>query len=152
MSPKNLAKMKALIASSGQIVLLHHLIAEGHQRQNCRGDHFDLLIDPGGDALLWTWETDQNVFENDGNSNRITATRLPDHRRVYLDFEGPLSGDRGEVKRQLFGTFVTSQCGNDQLLRLTIKAKTSHGVKVEGELTLMQDTSNAWQLEFTLCS
>lgn len=29
----------------------------------------------------------------------IAARRLPDHRRLYLDYEGPISGDRGGVTR-----------------------------------------------------
>ena len=29
----------------------------------------------------------------------IKATRLPDHRRIYLDFEGAISDDRGTVSR-----------------------------------------------------
>lgn len=31
--------------------------------------------------------------------------RLPDHRPFYLDYEGPLTGDRGTVLRHDCGTF-----------------------------------------------
>ncbi len=29
----------------------------------------------------------------------IAGRQLPDHRRLYLDYEGPISGDRGTVAR-----------------------------------------------------
>jgi hypothetical protein len=35
--------------------------------------------------------------------------RLPDHRRVYLDYEGPISGGRGEVVRVEAGTFRSDE-------------------------------------------
>lgn len=34
----------------------------------------------------------------------FAARRLPDHRSQYLDYEGPISGNRGEVRRLLAGT------------------------------------------------
>ncbi|MEM7228079.1 MAG: hypothetical protein AAF432_04610 [Planctomycetota bacterium] len=34
---------------------------------------------------------------------------LPDHRRAYLEYEGPISGDRGEVKRIATGVWAVSQ-------------------------------------------
>ncbi|WP_404306225.1 hypothetical protein [Neorhodopirellula lusitana] len=33
------------------------------------------------------------------------ATRLPDHRAIYLDYDGAISGDRGDVERLATGTF-----------------------------------------------
>lgn len=36
------------------------------------------------------WEPQESV--------ELTATRLPDHRKKYLDYEGPVSGDRGQVR------------------------------------------------------
>ncbi len=35
----------------------------------------------------------------------IDAERLPDHRMMYLDYEGPVSRDRGTVKRLTGGTY-----------------------------------------------
>lgn len=34
---------------------------------------------------------------------RTRVTRLPDHRRAYLDHEGPVGGDRGSVVRVASG-------------------------------------------------
>ncbi|HBE68769.1 MAG TPA: hypothetical protein DDW52_11540 [Planctomycetaceae bacterium] len=35
----------------------------------------------------------------------VSAERLIDHRRHYLTYEGPVSGNRGEVKRVASGTY-----------------------------------------------
>ena len=34
-----------------------------------------------------------------GKEIRCVATRLPDHRLAYLEYEGPVSGNRGVVRR-----------------------------------------------------
>jgi len=34
---------------------------------------------------------------------RFVAERLPDHRSAYLDYEGPVSGGRGTVRRVAAG-------------------------------------------------
>ncbi len=38
-------------------------------------------------------------------SEDLPARRLGDHRRVYLEYEGPVSGDRGNVRRVDSGTY-----------------------------------------------
>jgi hypothetical protein len=37
---------------------------------------------------------------------RIRCESLPDHRATYLDYEGPVSGGRGCVRRVTAGEFV----------------------------------------------
>ena len=37
---------------------------------------------------------------------RMELTPIPPHRRIYLTYEGPISGNRGSVKRIDEGTFV----------------------------------------------
>jgi hypothetical protein len=37
--------------------------------------------------------------------NTVVSERLADHRLAYLDYEGPLSGERGNVTRIDGGTF-----------------------------------------------
>jgi hypothetical protein len=37
--------------------------------------------------------------------DNVDAQSLPDHRRFYLDYEGPISGDRGIVRRYDAGEF-----------------------------------------------
>jgi hypothetical protein len=62
--------------------------------------HFDLMFEltPGG--LLATWRSDAWPIEQP-----TPLLRLGDHRRDYLTFEGPLTGNRGSVRRVEAGTF-----------------------------------------------
>ncbi|WP_435019655.1 DNA polymerase ligase N-terminal domain-containing protein [Tundrisphaera sp. TA3] len=64
-------------------ILEHH-----HQ-----GVHWDFLIEDG-DALR-TWAIDAPIVAGAD----LPARELPPHRRIYLNYEGPISGDRGTVRR-----------------------------------------------------
>jgi hypothetical protein len=54
--------------------------------------HFDLMIESEPGGPLETWRSDLWPI--------IAPTQLvhlPPHRRAYLDYEGPISNDRGQV-------------------------------------------------------
>src|SRR3954468_23702635 len=70
------------------VVLEHH-----HQ-----GVHWDVMIEDG-DALR-TWAVDAPIVSDAD----LPARELPAHRRVYLEYEGAISGDRGTVRRWDQGT------------------------------------------------
>lgn len=57
--------------------------------------HWDLMIEIGPDAPLVTWRLEHNPIR----SASTPTDRIADHRRAYLDYEGSISGDRGEVFR-----------------------------------------------------
>jgi hypothetical protein len=69
------------------------------------GVHFDLMID-AGDSLA-TWKCPQPP-ESAINGERV-CVRLEDHRRLYLDYEGPISGGRGEARQYDQGTCMVHQ-------------------------------------------
>lgn len=60
----------------------------------------------------------------------LVAERIDPHRRVYLDYEGPVSGGRGTVRRVAAGahTWAVFEPGRI-VLTLTIGGQ-SHGVRV----------------------
>lgn len=62
--------------------------------------HWDLMLE-AGDAL-WTWR----LADEPQPGLEIDADRLPDHRLMYLNYEGPVSGDRGTVSRWDAGTYA----------------------------------------------
>lgn len=66
-----------------------------------RGDHFDWMFE--GESGLQTWSTPR-ALRRDGD-DAIAATELPLHRTAYLEYEGPVSGDRGTVRRVEAGRF-----------------------------------------------
>jgi len=55
--------------------------------------HWDFLIEDGDSLASW------RLLELPESGKRIPASSLPVHRRHYLTWEGPLSGDRGSVRR-----------------------------------------------------
>lgn len=59
--------------------------------------HFDLLLE--GDEACRTWRL---AAEPKGE---VAAERIADHRMSYLDYEGPVSDERGTVKRWDGGTY-----------------------------------------------
>lgn len=60
------------------------------------------LDGPGG--MLTTFRTDSPIHSL-GMPGECRAERIADHRRIYLEYEGPLSGGRGEVSRVARGAF-----------------------------------------------
>ena len=61
--------------------------------------HWDFLLEDG-DALL-TWRLSAPLE----SGAVLNALKTFDHRRLYLDYEGPVSGSRGAVTRWDGGTF-----------------------------------------------
>ena len=79
-----------------QFVLLHHVLPDG--------EHWDLCLDQG--QTLATWQLLTYPSLQISQADPIPARRLADHRRAYLDYEGPVSGGRGHVTRVDRGTYV----------------------------------------------
>jgi len=77
--------------------------------------HYDFMIE--WSDVLRTWRLDRIPSE----AASIPAKMLPDHRSAYLDYEGPVSGDRGEVSR--------IDCGDYEILA---ESRTSLEVKLVG--------------------
>jgi hypothetical protein len=67
----------------------------------------------------------------------VAAEQLADHRLDYLDFEGPVSGDRGSVTRVAAGQYELLEESEKQLrVRLS-------GPQTSGELVLVRDDEAA---------
>jgi hypothetical protein len=58
--------------------------------------HWDLLLEVPNQEKLPTWRLLKNPLEA---ADPIPAQRIADHRRIYLEYEGPISGGRGHVRR-----------------------------------------------------
>ena len=77
-----------------RFVVLHHV---GHGPP-----HYDLMLEIDGQDRLRTWRLPAWP-PADGDD----AEELPPHRRGYLDYEGPISRDRGTVRRVASGTWTS---------------------------------------------
>lgn len=80
------------------VILLH----SGHG-----ADHYDLMVQQGPALATWQLADDPRTLPV-GQSR--PAHRLADHRLAYLDYEGPVSRGRGEVRRVLAGLCRIVQC------------------------------------------
>jgi hypothetical protein len=103
------------------VILRHENIAE---------PHFDLMFEISEGGLLATWRSD--VWPIDRPTPLL---RLADHRRDYLTYEGPVSGDRGAVRRVESGR-LTYRLKSQERLLLQLEAKgTTHDLAIEIDAT-----------------
>jgi hypothetical protein len=98
--------------------------------------HWDLMLEAGD--VLHTWRLTAPPCP----SRVAAAERSFDHRRLYLDYEGPISGGRGRVVRHDAGTFLAEAEGDGWLeLRL-------EGVRLRGRLRLERQADGGWEAHF----
>jgi len=102
-----------------------------------RPRHWDFLLETG--PALTTWALAQSPDE----PGPIDAESLTDHRLEYLDYEGPVSGDRGTVRRWDAGTYRLVRQSERELVLLL------EGRRVRGTVTLsrMGDETRQWRFE-----
>jgi hypothetical protein len=95
--------------------------------------HWDLMLQAGD--VLWTWR----LAAPPDRRERVEATRIGDHRVHYLDYEGPVSGNRGQVRREDHGhyTVLASSAG---ALRLRVQ-----GERLVGVLELLHVEADRWE-------
>jgi hypothetical protein len=103
--------------------------------------HWDLMLEAG--AVLRTWR----LAAPPRAGERVHAEPSFDHRPLYLDYEGPVSGDRGTVKAWDRGTYEPALAGSaaeaaDVLVTVT-------GARLRGTTALRRDESGAWWLHFS---
>jgi hypothetical protein len=92
--------------------------------------HWDFMLEQGTSLRTWRLSAEPN------SGGAISAEPLPDHRLEYLDYEGPLSGDRGEVTQWDRGEYELIEESQSKLsLQL-------HGEKLNGRTTLQSDSEN----------
>lgn len=71
--------------------------------------HWDFMLESDGILRTWRLETPP------GDECEIRAQQLSDHRLHYLDYEGPVSGDRGKVSRWDAGDYESVEAVPDRL-------------------------------------
>ena len=94
-----------------RFVLLHHT--------SCDRPHWDFLLEQE-DALA-TWQLYHDPLAE--GKEEWELFRIADHRKFYLDHEGPLSDNRGDLLRVCSGTYaVRGQNSQAWTVRLTSAA------------------------------
>ncbi len=94
-------------------VLLRHVLPDG-------SEHFDWLTQPAPDAPLVAFRVVERIDLPECTA--FTAQRIPDHRAVYLEYEGEISGGRGRVTRVAAGTATLDLGGDTATVTLSFGA------------------------------
>lgn len=97
--------------------------------------HFDLLFEVG--EVLWAWR-----LEGLPGDSPVCATRNFDHRPVYLDYEGPVSGGRGVVRRIDRGEYEWVSQAEGRLEALV------RGERFRGRIELTRGEGGDWKLTY----
>jgi hypothetical protein len=96
--------------------------------------HFDILLERGG--ALRTFSVKQPLGESE------EARAIPDHRLLYLTYEGPISGGRGTVRLHDSGNYREESWKEDRIsVRLDGKIH-------RGRLALTRIEGDRWQVEW----
>lgn len=90
--------------------------------------HFDLLVDVDGVSPLATWRCEEWPIV----SPRILL-RQSDHRRIYLDYEGLIRGNRGQVRRVDAGPCRVAELSADHWQIARAGAMTLDLVRLDGD-------------------
>ena len=85
-----------------RFALLHHAVQPGAARL----DHWDLMFENQG--VLVTFELERFPVAQ----HVLGTRRLPDHSLHYLDYEGDISGNRGQVMRLDRGVYQLVTCND----------------------------------------
>ena len=110
------------------VILLHRL---------GDGEHWDLMIERGD--LLATWQLARNPLTP--GAWPIPARRIGDHRKAYLQYEGPLTRNRGSVARIESGTAKLTEHGPT---RYNIQFT---GAELTGDFILTRITHDEWTFD-----
>ncbi|MHC4180744.1 MAG: DNA polymerase ligase N-terminal domain-containing protein [Planctomycetota bacterium] len=108
------------------------------RHESPRGVHWDFLLEMG--PVLKTWALPQPPE----SGVEMSCAALPDHRLTYLEYEGPVSGDRGSVARWDRGTYrVDRRSDRELVVELS-------GEKLSGRATLSRpaEQSGSWRFSF----
>lgn len=74
---------------SRRFVILFHTLPAASERAN----HWDFMLEFGDSLRTWALAQEPHC------KSVVAANVLPDHRLAYLQYEGPISQNRGHVRR-----------------------------------------------------
>jgi hypothetical protein len=117
-----------------RFVILRHQMPP----QSSRLDHWDLMLEDGSHLLTWALPAVPLVGE------QFWALPLAEHRLEYLDYEGPLTGDRGRVTRHYWGNYKKLSDDNQQQIFML------RGQYMSSRVTIGKITKNAGEVELRI--
>ncbi len=127
----------AVILMPRFVILRHEMPAS-----EWAGTHWDFMLEQNGVLRTWALSEEPQI------GREIAASQLADHRLAYLDYEGPISGNRGGVTQWDAGEYEFLSSSADEIkLRL-------RGRRLEGTIALSQQsgTDQRWRFSFSTCA
>ncbi len=135
MKPETLSAMP-------RFVVLRHECPPGHPR----GLHWDFMLEAGQTLKTWSLPQPPGELANETDVDPpMQIEALADHRLAYLDYEGPISGNRGRVSRFDRGEYeVIHRDGDAWIVEL-------RGQRLRGRATLRRISGSPphWHWQFT---
>jgi len=100
----------------------------------------------GGDENLETWQVSEKAYSSlfditEVSQKEISAKKIQDHRAYYLDYEGPISCDRGHVTAMDKGNCTEILFTENKRIYALL------GTVIKGTLTLLKDNMT-WLISF----
>jgi hypothetical protein len=100
--------------------------------------HWDFMLESGD--VLRTWR-----LEEPPQPGKLVAAEASfDHRHLYLEYEGPVSGERGSVTRWDGGTFTWE---TDTPARVAVRL---NGKRLGGRAVLERTASGDWSFTYVV--
>lgn len=88
----------------------HYTLSYHYFRQKDARNHLELFLDIDGESPLETWRCFKKPeHSRTGRVRRFSAA--PPHRRVYLEFSGAITGNRGKLRILRQGKFIDRRTG-----------------------------------------
>jgi hypothetical protein len=122
------------MASMPRYVILHHEMPS----DSARLTHWDFMLE--ADGVLQTWALEKPLSMD----QTVAAEQLADHRIDYLQYEGLVSNNRGEVTRWDAGDYTIVDRSNEQL----VVSLTGH--RCAGIVTLSRDADDPQRFSVSL--
>jgi DNA polymerase Ligase (LigD) len=97
--------------------------------------HWDLMLESGD--VLRTWR----LAAQPTTGTSMAATNLFLHRKLYLDYEGPVSGQRGSVSRWDAGSYSVILEGPVEIVFEV------RGSRLEGRVFLRHRSGDEWEFQ-----
>ena len=106
--------------------------------------HWDLLVEQAGVLRSWRLLESPVRWLLAASPIVLSAESIAEHRLAYLDYEGPVSRERGSVQRWDGGNVDWLE---DSAGKIRLKLA---GTRLHGELTLTQpDGTQLWFVSFS---
>ena len=88
-----------------------------------RSSHWDFMLEHTGALWTWAlqdlpaeWQRQLAIGSDDTFKDEVRAERLADHRLDYLEYEGPLSEGRGNVRRIATGIYALVEASERRIV------------------------------------